>query len=162
MKMLSFLRRKTRVIEPPEILDEERKFDRYLGDYGYNFTNSVAVAVDFFFRARLGKLPEAQQDLVRINPQWSSVLCERIVPDSISTETSCRSRIVYIGQRDNYDILFRVVVLQGQGSDKWRVVGFHYPRDEKGSYYAVFEPHHYWFNWRTKSNYLSPLVNPDY
>lgn len=156
------LKKKAKVAERPEIFEEEEKFDHGKDNNGYNFTESIAVAIDFFFRARLGKLPKAQQRLIDIDPRWSSVLCERIVPDPINTGVSCRSRVIYIGQRDNYDQLFRVVVLQGQGSEKWRVVGFHYPRDDNGSYYAVFEPHHYWFNWWTLSGYLSPLVNPSY
>lgn len=156
------LGRKARDAEIPKVLDEERKPDCDLGGCGYNFTDSIAVALDFSFRARLGQLPGIQQRLISIDQSWASVLCEQILPGPIRIESSCRSRIIYFGQWCNNDTLFRVIVLRGQGRDEWRVVGFHYPRDEKGSYYSVFEPHEYWFGWRTKSGYLSMLVNLDY
>jgi hypothetical protein len=139
----------------------EKKLDRELCGAGYNFTDSVAVAVDFFFRAKLGKLPEAEQHLVCIDPVSADIRCEYISPSLIRKETSGETRTVYFGTRENPDLMFRVVVCK-RADQEWRAVGFHYPRDSKGHYYAVFEPHHYWFGWRDKSLYLSPLVNPDY
>jgi len=164
--MLKFFQRKTSTIVREE-WDPERKLDCDIGLRGYNFTDSVAIAVDFFFRARLGKLPEEQQRLVCIDPRWESTLCQAVVPAPIDESGHTSSRIIYIGSRDSYDKMFRVVVLRGQGKDEWRVVGFHYPRNEKDKdgeshYYAVFEPHHYWFRWWTESGYWSPMVNPSY
>ncbi|MCX6796261.1 MAG: hypothetical protein NTW06_02060 [Candidatus Falkowbacteria bacterium] len=151
-------------IQQKEEWDPEKKFDTEVGFSGINLTDSIALAVEFYFRAIFGALDEKKRSLIHINPIWVNKKCEYIAPNPIHHEVSGDSRIIFIGTRENHDVAYRVVVCRRPGQ-KWRVVGFHYPRDGKGHYYAVFEAHHYWFQWwesPDSSGYLSPQVNPDY
>lgn len=144
--------------------DPEQTLVRNLKDGHYNFPESIAVALEFFFRAKLGCLAKKEGEKIMINPSYLDAKIDTVVPGSIDQEVSGQSRIVYFSSKKNiadYCDQFRVVVFRGPG-ESWRVVGFHYPRDKKGHYYAVFEPHHYWFADRSKSGYLSPDINPDY
>jgi hypothetical protein len=165
-KLFSLFSGKVKDDPQKEEWDPERKLDKEMG-FGkhYNLTESVALAVDLYFRAKYGALDENEQSLICIDPEWLNKKCEIIAPDPINHDSSGDSRLIYIGPRADYDVAYRVVVCRRGATEKWQVAGFHYPRDEKGHFYAVFLAHHFWFQWwesPQSSRYLSPLVNPGY
>lgn len=127
----------------------------------FMFSESVELALEFFFLARSGNLEKEQRELIQIKNEYLRTRCERVEASRINIDSSGDTRIVFIGTNENYDNLFRVVLCKRPGKE-WRVVGFHYPRDDQGHYYAVFEPHAYWFGWREKSDYLRSEMLPDY
>ena len=154
-------RKKKGETEQQEEWNPEKKFDSERMGRSYNFPDSVALAVEFFFRAKLGKLDEKEQLLIHIDPERVGIRCEYTSPGNIEHDSSGESRLIYFGTRKNPNCLFRVVVIRRTGQS-WRVAGFHYPHDSLNHFYAVFTPHHYWFGWRDESCFLSARVNPGY
>jgi hypothetical protein len=122
----------------------------------YEMSDSVATAMDFFFSALHGVLPQEQQSLVDIAPEYlrKDWKCEYFVGSMIQTtddQEKCRS--VYFGslRRDLGNAPFRVE-LRKRSQGEWQVVGFKYPYLEDEGFYAVFEPHYDNGRWETSSH----------
>ncbi len=136
-------------------IDPEKKFDRS-GKSSYEMTDSVAIAVDFFFSAFHGNLPEAQQDLIDIDPAYfKGWRCEQISSRDIQTNSNHeRRRSVFFKSRKDTGIPPFEVELRKYLDQEWEVVGFGFPRQDTGPFYLVFGLNH-WFDIREKFDYES-------
>ena len=162
-----FTRRKTNTVKLPADPELALDFNTMFGA-DIKLTDSVALAVEFLFRALCDALPPEQQVQVNIDPDWKQMRMKKICCCLIGKKKhgDGRARTVYF-EGDEYTNMhtFRVHMEQETGKP-WRVVGFHYPHTVEGPgtnfYYAVFEPHHYCLAWHTRSGYFHPDTNPSY
>lgn len=138
------LRSKTKPTEP-KVNHEQTEF---------RFSNSIQVAMDFYYKALHGQLPRNQQKKIncstKTKPSVHHISATPISTDQATIE-SARSVWFYFSEWEGGGSPYVVVELR-QSLVKgalWRVVSFEYPQRD-GRWTAVFETH-YHFGLKTKS-----------